>query len=75
MMGHSCYTTRDNAELTYWYAVVVVPVSTQTHQPCIHKYCNFLYWWTTVAWYLTDQVNYEQVLKKFATHEFCYVKI
>ena len=55
MKGHSCYTTRDNAELILRHVVVVVPVSTWKHQPCIHKYCDFRYWWTAVAWYLTDQ--------------------
>ena len=28
-----------------------------------------------MAWYLTDQVKSEQVLKKLATHALCYVKI
>ena len=28
MKGHSCYTNRDNAEVTLWHAVAVVPVST-----------------------------------------------
>ena len=69
-----CYTTRDNAEVTLWHAVVVVTVSTYTHQPCIHKYCNFHYWWTAVAWYLTDHVKSNRVLKKLATCELCYVK-
>ena len=74
MKGLSCYTIHDNSEVILRHAVVVVPVSTHTHQPCIHKYCNFHYWWTAVAWYLTDQVNPEQVLKNLATHELCYVK-
>ena len=47
--GHLCYTTRDNAEVTLRHAVVVVTVSTQTHQPCIHKYFDFHSWWTAVA--------------------------
>ena len=38
MKGHFCYTNCDNAEVTLRNSVVVVPVSTQTHQPCIHKY-------------------------------------
>ena len=54
---HSCYTTRDNAEVTLRHAAVVVPVSNKTHQPYIHKYYNFRSWWTAVAWYLTDEVN------------------
>ena len=74
MKGHLCYTTRDNAELTLWRAVAVVPVSNQTHQPCIHKYCDYHYWWTKVAWYLTDQVKSDQVFKNLATHALCYVK-
>ena len=57
MKGHLCYTTSDNTEVTSRHAVVVIPVSTWTHQPCIHKYCDLRYWWTAVAWYLTDQVN------------------
>ena len=28
-----------------------------------------------MAWYLTDQVNSDQVLKKLATHELFYLKI
>ena len=27
-----------------------------------------------MAWYLTDQVKSDRVLKKFATHALCYVK-
>ena len=50
-------------------------VSTWTHQQCIHKYYNFHYWWTAVAWYLTDQVKSEWILKKLASHALCYVKI
>ena len=73
--GHSCYTTRDNTKVTLWNAVVViVPVSTYTHPPCIHKYCDLRYWWTLMAWYLTDQLKYDQVLKKLVTMVFCYVK-
>ena len=49
MKCHSCYKTRDNAEVTLRHAVVVVPVSTQINQPCIHKYWDFHYWWTAVA--------------------------
>ena len=75
MKGHLCYITRDNAEVTLHNVVVVVPVSTYTHQPCIHKYCDFHYWWTAVAWHLTDQVKSDLVLKKLATNELCYVKI
>ena len=74
MKGHSCYTTRDNAEVTLQHVVAVVPVSTYTHQPCIHKYCDLNYWWTAAAWYLSDQVKSKQVLKKLATHGLCYVK-
>ena len=74
MKGHSCYTTRDNAQVTLQHVVVVVLVSTQTHQPCIHKYGHFHHKWTVVAWYLTDQEKSEQVLKKLATHALCYVK-
>ena len=72
--GHSCYTTRDNDEVTLLHVVFVVPVPTYTHPPCIHKYCDFNSWWTAVAWYLTDQVKSERVLKKLATHELSYVK-
>ena len=75
MKGRLCYTTRDNSEVKLQHAVVVVPVSTQTHQPCMHKYCNFRSWWTDVAWYLTDKVKSERVLKKLATHALYYVKI
>ena len=75
MKVHVCYTTRDNAEVTLRHVVVVVPLSTQTHQPCIHKYCDFHYWWTAVAWYLMDQVKSYRVLKKLTTHALCYVKI
>ena len=74
MKVHSCYITRDNAEVTLRHVVVVVPVSTLTHQPCIHKYCDFHHWWTMVVWYLTDQVKSDRVLKKLATHALCYVK-
>ena len=72
--GHSCYTTRDNAEVTLKNVVVVVPVSTWTHQPCIHKYCDFHSWWTAVVWYLKDQVKSDRVLMKLATHALCYVE-
>ena len=74
MKGHFCYKNRDNVEVTLWRAVVVVTVSTYTHQLCIHKYCDFHSWWTAVAWYLADQVNSNWVLKKLATHTLCYVK-
>ena len=74
MNGRSCYTTCDNAEVTLRHAVVVVPVSTYTHQPFIHKYCNFHYCCTAVAWYLIDQVKSDQVLKKLVTHVLCSVK-
>ena len=73
MKGHSCYTTRDNAEVTLRHVVFIVPVSTKTHQPCIHKYFDFHYWWTAVACYLTDQEKSDGVLKKLATHALCYV--
>ena len=73
MKGHSCYTTRNNYEVTLRHAVVSVFVSIQTHQPCIHKYCDFHSWWTAV--YLTDQVKSDQVLKKLVTLAFCSVKI
>ena len=75
MMGCQCYTTSDNAEVTLWYAVVVVPVSTQTNPPCIHKYCDFRSWWTAVAWYLTDQLKSDQVLNKVVTMYLCSVNI
>ena len=75
MKGHSCYTTIDNAEVTLQYDVVLVTVSTQTHQPCIHKYCDFHSWWTAVAQYFTDQVKSDQVLKKLATLALCSMKI
>ena len=75
MKGHLCYTTRDNSEVTLQHAVVVVPVSTYTHQPYIYKYCDLHYWWTAVEWYLKDQVKSNWVLKKLATHFLCYVKI
>ena len=75
MKGHSCYTTRDNSEVTLGNAVVVVTVSTYIHQPCIHKYIYFHYWWTVVTWYLMDEVNSDQVLKKLATLALCSVKI
>ena len=73
--GHLCYTTCDNDEVTLQHAVVVVPVSTSTHPPCIHKYYDFHYLWTAVAWYLTYQVKFNGLLKKLATHALCYVKI
>ena len=75
MKGNLCYTTRDNAEVTLRNDVAVVPVSTYTDQPCIHKYCDFQSWWTAVAWYLTDQVKSDQVLKKLAAMALCYMKI
>ena len=74
MKGQSCYTTSDISEEKLWHAVVVVPVPTKTHQPCIHKYCDFHHWWTMVVWYLTDQVKSDRVLKKLATRVLCYVK-
>ena len=70
----SCYTTSDNDEVILRHDVVVVLVSTETYQPCIHKYCDFRYWWTSVAWPLTDQVKSDQVLKNIVTLELCYVK-
>ena len=74
MKGHFCYKTCDNAEVTLWYDVVVVPVSKQTHPPCIHKYCDLHSWWTAVALYLIDQVKSDQVLKKLANIVLCSVK-
>ena len=73
--GHSCYTTRYNAEVTLRHAFFVMPVSTKTHQPCIYKYCDLHYWWTAVAWYLKDQVKSNRVFKKLATNALCYVNI
>ena len=73
--GRQCYTTCDNSEVTLWHTVVVVTVSTQTHPPCIHKYCDFCSWWTVVVWYLTNQLKSDQVLKKLVTMELCYVNI
>ena len=75
MKGYSCYTTCDNSEVTLRHAVVVVLVSTYTHQPYIHKYCDFNYWLMAVAWYFIDQVKSKQVLKNLATLVICYVKI
>ena len=75
MKGNQCYTTRDNTEVKLRNAIVVVSVSTQTHQTCIQKYCDLHYWWTEVAWYLTVRMNSDLVLKKLATHVLCYVKI
>ena len=74
MKGCLCYKNRDNAEVKLWNAVVVVPVSTWTNPPCIHKYSDFCCWWKTVVWYLTDQMKSEQVLKKLVTLALCYVK-
>ena len=74
MKGHSFYKTRDIDEVTLQHAVFVVPVSTYTHQPCIHIYSDFRYWWTVVAWYLMDQVKSDRLLKKLATRALCYVK-
>ena len=71
MKGHSCYTTRDNAQVTLQHVVVVVLVSTYTHQPCIHKYSDFHHRLVVVAWYLTDQENSDRVLKKLANHAWC----
>ena len=73
--GNVCYTTRDNYEVVLLHSVVVVTVSTETHQPCIYKYCDLHSWWTVGAWYLTDQVKSNQVLNNLAVHAFCYVKI
>ena len=75
MKGRSCYTTRDNSEVTLRHAVAVVPVPTYTHPPCINKYCDLHSWWTSLAWYLTDQMNSYQVSKKLVTLELCSVKI
>ena len=75
MKGSLCYTNRVNSELTLRHAVVVVPVSTYTHQTSIHKYCDFHSWWTLVVWYLMDQVNSDQVLKNLATLVLCSMKI
>ena len=44
-------------------------------QPCIHKYFDFHYWCTEVAWYLIDQVKSNQVLKNLGTHALCSVNI
>ena len=74
MQGRLCYTASDNAEVALRHSVVVVPVSTKTHQTCIHKYCDFHYWWTAMEWYLMDQVKSDWVFKKLATHALCYVK-
>ena len=74
MKGRSCYTTRDNDEVTLRHYVVVVPVLNYTHQPCINKYYDSRSWWTAVEWYLTDQLKSNQVLKNLATLELCYVK-
>ena len=74
MKGCSCYTTRDNSEVTLRHAVVVVMVSTYTHQQCIRKYCDFHSWWKAVAWCLTDQMKYHQVLKNLGTLALCSVK-
>ena len=74
MKVHLCYTTRYNAEVTLRHYVVVVPVSTYTHQSCIYKYCDLHYWCTAVVWYLTDQVKSDWVLKNLATDTLCYVK-
>ena len=75
MKDHLCHIPRDNANVTLWNAVVAVTVSTYTHQPCIHKYCDFHYWWTAMAWYLKDQVKSNWVLKKLETCAMCYLKI
>ena len=74
MKGNLCYTTCDNSEVTLHHSVVIVPVSTYTHQLCIHKYCDLHYWWTAVAWYLTDRVKSDQLLKKLVTLVLCSVK-
>ena len=75
MKDHLCYTTRDSDEVTLRHVTIVVTVSTYKHQPSIHKYCYFRYWWTAMAGYLKYQVKSDQVLKKLATHVLCYVKI
>ena len=75
MKGRSCYTTHDNSEVTLCHAVVVAPVSTLTHPPCIHKYCKLHSRWTAVAWYLTDQLKSDQVSKKLVTVALCSMKI
>ena len=75
MKVQSCYTTRGNAEVILWHAVVVVPVSNQIHSPCIHKYCNFRSWWTAEAWNLMYRLKSDQALKKLVTMALCYVKI
>ena len=75
MNCHSCYKTCDNAKVTLQHAVDVVPVSVQTHEPCIHKYCDFQSCWTAVAGYLTNEVKSDQVLKNIATMQLCSVKI
>ena len=75
MKGNSCYTTRDNSEVTLRNDVVIMPMSTYTDQPYIHKYCDLHYWWMAVAWYLTHQVKSDQVLKNLATLALCSVKI
>ena len=62
MKVHLCYITCDNSQVTLRNVVVV------------HKYCDFHYWWTAVAWYLTDQVKSDRVLKNLTTHALCYVK-
>ena len=74
MKSHSCYTTRVNSEVTLRHAVVVVPLSTYTHQTSIHEYCDFHYWWTAMVWYLMDQVKSDQVSKKLATLVLCSTK-
>ena len=74
MKGHLCYKTRDNAEVTLRHSVVVVPVSTKTQQPCIHKYCDFHSCWTSAKRYFIDQVKSVQVLKNLATLALCSVK-
>ena len=75
MEGHPYYQTSDSTEVTLQHAAVFVPVSTYTHQPFIHKYCDFCYWWTSVACHLTDQVKSERILKKLETHMLCSLKI
>ena len=74
MKGRLCYTTSDNAEVTLRHAVFILLVSAYTHQLCIHKYLDFQYWWTAVAWYLTDEVKSNRILKKLVTHVLFYVK-
>ena len=65
-----CYKTLDNAEVTLCHAVAVALVSTYIHPPWIPKYCDFRSWWTSMAWYFTDQLNSDQVSKELVTLAF-----